>query len=678
MLFMRTNIFDRLSFLSLSFVVVLLPIFCLPFINIPAEISKGLLFVLGLTISVIFWAIARFIDGKIIFPKSWLLLAGAGVSFIVLLSALFSGSREVSMFGLMFDIGSFYFIFGSFLLMLMSSIVFKIPRRAKVLLFGVLMSSLVVLLFQGLYLFMPTFFSLGILAGKTGNILGSWNALGLFAGFASLILLLIVEFFPIPKVTKTLLQVLTFFSMLFIAVVNFPMAWVLLGIFSLVIFVYKVSTTLQTTEDEGGKKHFPLTSFMVMIISLFFFISGNFVGNIISSSLGISNPEVSLSPGITASVAKQDLAKNPLLGMGPNKFGEAWSMYKPLSINSTQFWNTSFNSGSGLLPTLMSTVGGLGLLVWVMFLVLFLYNGIKSAFSNIKKQANWEIVAFFILSLYLFLSSFFYFTGIVLFLFAFAFTGVFIGLVHSASLKEVSLSFLNDHRKSFFSILFLVVLVVLSVVASFKYVERFISVSYFGKAISAKTVLEAEESIGKALSLYSNDLYLRTYAQIYMLKLNTLVNKGSELTEAEKTELQTNLDQAVNGAQLATMYNPSNYLNFQLLGSMYESAGTIGVRDAYSKALSAYQSAFLLNPLNPGLKIAMASVSLLDEKTGDAKNYANEALALKGDYVDAFVVLSQVAKKEGDANQALVYANQALALNPGDKNLIQYINSLGK
>ncbi|KKS99110.1 MAG: hypothetical protein UV76_C0025G0005 [Candidatus Nomurabacteria bacterium GW2011_GWA2_43_15] len=245
------------------------------------------------------------------------------------------------------------------------------------------------------------------------------------------------------------------------------------------------------------------------------------------------------------------------------------------------------------------------------------------------------MMAVFVLSLYLFVSSFFYSTGIVIFLLSFAFTGVFIGLVASSSNKEIAITFLDDHRKSFFSILFLIVVVIFSVAVSFKYIERFASVPYFRKALIAETVPLAESYISKALSLHSNDLYLRTYSQIYLVKLNTLANKGSTLTEEEKTDLQASFNQAVRSAQMAAEYNSSNYLNFELLGLVYQTAGVLGGKDAYGKAVEMYQKASDLNPLNPGLKLSMANASLADGKMEEARNYANIALSLKGDFVEA-------------------------------------------
>lgn len=678
---MRSNIFDKLSFLSLFLVVILLPIFCLPFTNIPVETSKGLLLVLGLAACIIFWAIARFSDGKINFPRSYLLVAGGGIALITLLSALFSKASQTSLFGTMFDIGTFWFIFAGFLLMFMCSVIFRRAQEARVVLLGAILSSVVTLAFQALHLFMPKILSLGILSDKTANVLGSWNTFGLFAGFSALMFLIVLEFFPINKMEKTLLQIFLLLSLLMIATVSFQLIWILLGISALIIFVYKISFTLNKDQAEGEKIHFPIFSFIVMMVALLFFMSGQFIGGLIPDRLGLSNTEVNPSFSATMSVTQSVLSHNPVFGIGPNRFGEAWAMYKPSEINATGFWDISFNSGSGLFPTLVATTGYLGILAWLVFFVLFLITGVKSFFHGVKNGINWELMAFFMLSLYLFVSSFLYFTGAAVFLLSLAFAGIFVGLAAAHREDgEVAVSFLNDHRKSFFSILFLIVLIIATAAISFKYVERFASVSYFGKALSAQTIPEAESSIGKALALYSNDLYLRAYSQVYLVKLNSIIAKNSKsstpLSDADKADLQASFDQAVNGAQLATTLNPGNYLNFQSLGSVYQSVGTLGVKDAYSKAIDAYKAASALNPLNPGIKLSMAGASFVDGKVKDAETYANQSLSLKKDYLDALVTLSQILKSEGNNEEALTYAQAALSLSPTNKDLIQYVNSL--
>jgi hypothetical protein len=454
--------------------------------------------------------------------------------------------------------------------------------------------------------------------------------------------LLQVEFFPVSKVGKILLQVFILLSILVAAAVNFPIVWALLGISALIIFVYKASTSFLQIEDDTKKKHFPVTSFAVVLISLLFFVSGQFIGSIIPNYLQISNAEVRPSFRATLSTTKNVLLKDPVFGIGPNRFAEAWSMYKPASVNSTQFWDVAFDSGSGLLLTLTATTGGLGILAWLVFLILFLVTGARSVFSGIRSGLNWEKMAFFVLSLYLFISLFFYSAGSVIFLLALAFSGVFVGLAASSAEKEISISFLNDHRKSFFSILVLIIMMIFSIATTFKFIERFSSISYFGKALSTTEVSVATTSIGKALSLYTNDLYLRTYSQIYLIKVNSLATKGSALTEEEKTDVQTSFDQAVSGAQLAVSVNPSNYLNHQLLGTVYHAVGTLGVKDGYARAVEAYKNASLLNPMNPGIKIAIANALYAD----------------------------------GKKDEAMIYAQEALALAPNDKSIIEYVNSL--
>lgn len=368
---------------------------------------------------------------------------------------------------------------------------------------------------------------------------------------------------------------------------------------------------------------------------------------------------------------------DPIVGIGPNRFEEVWALYKPAVINNTAFWNTSFSSGSGMLPTFAATTGIVGIISWLVFLVLLLVTGVKMVFASIKKGENAEMAVFLIASIYLFVASFFYATGVALLLLAFAFTGMFIGVSSAGKEKgEMEFSFLDDPRKSFFSILFLIILMMVSAAVCFKYIQRFVSVSYFSQAVGAQEIAVAESSISKAILLHANDLYFRTYAQVYLAKLNTLISKGSALSEAEKAELQSDFDQAINGAVLATQYNSGNYLNFQMLGSVYRNVASLGLEDAYTKAIEAYKKASELNPLNPGFKLAIASTYYAEKNTKDARTVALEALALKPDYIDALITLSQIEKNDGNSSLAISYAEKALAVDPTSKELAQYVSSL--
>lgn len=674
---MNSTIVGKISFFSAFLIVTLLPVFFLPFTTIPVESSKGLFLVIGLIVSVIFWIVARFFDGEIRLARSLSLIAALGIVISVLLSAIFSSSRGASFFGTMFDTGSFWFIFSGFLLMLITSIIFSDTKKARLVLFGTILSAAIVIVFQVLHMFFPKILSFGVLTTNTSNILGSWNALGIFAGFFIVASLFLIEFFPTTKQIKLAIGALNVVALFLIAAINFIFIWEILGVFALLIFIYKISVNSNRKKEEV-KIHFPIFSFGIVLVSLFFFMSSGLIGGVLPTKLGVSNNEVSPSLASTMSVTKSVLKNDPVFGTGPNTFANAWALYKPIGINGTQFWDFSFSSGSGLLPTFTATTGILGILAWLAFLLIFTFTGVKWLFFSIKNNISLETISFFFLSLYLFVSSFFYFTGPVIFFLAMAFAGVFIGLVASSRKDgEISISFLNDHRKTFLFMLSMIIILIAVSAVGFKYVQRFASIPYFTKTLAATKIEDAETSINKALVLNQNDLYLRTHSQVQLLKLNSIVSKEQEsLSELDKTNLQTSLDQAINGAQFAINYDPQNYLNFQALGSVFQTAGFIGVKDAYAKALETYQKASELNPSNPRLKLVLMNISIaLGQKT-QAKDYATSAIILKPDYVEALVALSQIAKTEGRTEEAISYAQKALSISPGNKELINYVESL--
>src|SRR3989338_7082165 len=673
---MISNILDRISFYSLFAVIVFLPIFFLPFSKIPIETSKGLILVVGLTASIIFWSAARFTDGKVTLPKSTILMGGLGVVLVVLVSAFFSSVPVVSFFGIMLDVGTFWFMLSAFLLMLISSIILREGNRAKIVLLGILFSTAILFLFQILRFTAPEFFSLGVLGGKTENLIGSFNSLGLFAGFSLILSLFLVEFFQVSKLLRWLLFILSLASLVLIASVNFPLIWKLVGFFALIIFVYKVSISGSNEEGEVKSRTFPVFSFIVVMLSLLFLMSGQFIGGFLPNRLGISNVEVRPSLSSTVSVSKQILQADPIFCIGPNRWNEAWAKYKPEVVNSTQFWDMNFTNGSGLIPTFMGTTGGLGILAWAIFLVLLLVTDIKILFSNIRRRANFEYVAFFIGAIYLLVASFFYSVGSAVFLLSFAFIGAFIGLSSKAGKKEISFSFLKDPRKSFFYILFLVIIMILSAGLSFKYIERFASVSYFAKTFTAPDFLKAEENIDKAILLHPNDLYFRTSAKVFLSKLNFLINKGTPLAPEESEGLQAGFNKALNSVTQAIEYNKENYLNFNSLGVLYSTVATLGETEAHNRAIEAYMSASLLSPGNPGLKLTIARSYMLLEKNDEARNFALEAITLKQNYIEALITLSQIERVSGNNSEALSYAEQALALSPTNNELIQYVDSL--
>ncbi len=662
-----SKILDKISFWSLFVVIVLLPVFFLPFTKIPIETGKGLLLVGGLAISILCWTAARFSDGKISIPRSPVLLAGLGVAFAFLLSAFFSQATQASFFGTMFDTGTFWFMCAAVILMIFSSIILHESARARITCIGLMIASGALLLFQTLHVFMPQFLSFGFLESKTDTIIGSFTALGIFAGFSMMLSLFLLEFYSLSNIKKFSLYIVLLLSLFIALLVNTPVMWGLTGIFALIIFVYKINST-----HAAGhvKPAFPALPFFTVMICLLFFMAGNFIGNYMPTRLGVSNLEVRPSFASTLVIAKNELTQHPMFGTGPGRFTTAWSLYKPADLNTTRFWDSTFESGSGTLPTFAVTTGAVGIVSLIVFFCIFLWSGVRSLFA--KRDAGSQVHAFFLGSLFLFCAAFFYVPGPAILLLAFALAGVFAGL---SSRKSLQFNFLDDPRKSFFSILLLVLVMVASAAGAFKYVERFASVVHFQKAISAPTIAEAEASTTKALNLYDNDLYYRTYAQIEMIKVSSVASKFNT-PNADTSELQISFDRAVAAAEAAIAYDDGNFLNHRALGSIYDAVISLGVQGALEKAVESYQVAADLSPLHPGPKLAIARAYLVAGKLTEAGTHAAAALTLKPDYTDALITLSQIAKAESNTADAIAYAEAALRTAPESEDLQNYIRSL--
>ena len=671
---MFSHILDKISFWSLLLTVSLLPVFFLPFTNVLVENGKSFLIVVGLVVSMVAWAAARFSDGKIVLPKSKLLLAAGLVPLVTLISALFTGNKAVSFFGVMLDVGTFWFMLALFLVMLFSSVVFRDEDKVKKMVKVLIASTLALFVFQIFRLMSPSFFSLGILGNaRTGNLLGTWNSFALFAGFANLFALYMLELKELSKKHKIMSWVLLGLSTFFILAANSVLTWKLLGVFALLVFVYKIAVS---PKNEDNKKVFPAISFSVVILCLLFFMSGKFIGGILPNALGTGHIEVTPSIRSTVDVAKGVFSQNAFLGTGPNRFSEAWAMHKPLDINQSQFWDTSFSNGAGLIPTFAITNGILGVLAWLVFLLGVLYVGGKSLLKNIKETKNTKETIFLLSSLYLFSVIFFYSAGAVISVLAFATLGVFVGLRSREEGRSMEFEFLNDPRKSFFSILVLVVLIIINLAVSFKFIEKFASVSYFGAAVNASSVENAELSMGRALLLHRNDLYYRTYAEVHVIKLNQLAEKDEALTEAEATDMKFSFDEAVNGANRAIAYNDQNYLNYQLLAGIYSSVARLGVEGGYEKALEFYQKASELNPINPGIQLSIANIHYTLGELDKAREVLESTIQVAPGFLDAFITLSQVENQSGNKQKAIEYAQAASNLAPTNEALRNYVRAL--
>jgi tetratricopeptide (TPR) repeat protein len=688
----RIEFFNKLSFITLLSTLFLSLFFFIPYVPVTLDASKGFLLSVGTTLSVFFWLIARLGEGKFTIPKDRLIIVAAVIPVIFLIASLFSSSLYISLFGNGFEMGTFGSMLILFVIFFLSSMYFQTEKRLWYFFGALFLGALILSVFELLNMFIgfERFFP-GMLQGiSSGNLVGSWNNFALLFGLIILLSIFTIEFLKSKGFFLFVQYFLLVTGLFFLIIINIPLVWLLVGLFSVIIFVYSVSIQhagIRIVHGGGEKKRFPFAALIVVFVCLTFLIGSNSLGGLISKYINLSNPEVRPSFVTTSQIAWKSIKHNPLVGTGPNTFAIDWALWQPKEIASTIFWNSDFNNGFSTLSTFVVTTGILGLLAWIAFFIIFVIRGVQSIRVALKDPlSNYFILTTFMVSLYTWITFIIYTPNILMMMLAFSSSGILIGiLVYRQVIGVKEISFLNDPRNSFFAILSLMVLMIGTLSVTYLYVEKFTSVIYFSKGLNANSSMESlvrsEKMLTNAISLDKNDVYYRTLSQVYIAEIGVLVNDDKISQDTLKSNLQQLINFAQNSASLAVSQNPKQYLNYVNLGNIYSSLVPLAVDSSYESAMSSYTKAQALAPNNPSIILAKAQLEFVKKNNEEARKLIQQALDLKLNYTDALFLLAQIESSEGNTALAIKQVEKAAQISPNDSTiffrlgLLRYNNS---
>ncbi len=689
----KIKFFNRTSFVILILTLFVPFFFFIPYISVTLEASKGFLISIGATLSLSFWLIAKLGEGHIKIPKDRLIMIGAVIPLIFLISSLFSSSLYNSLLGTGFEIGTFGSMLVLFILFFLSAIHFQTERKLWYFLTSIFISALILMIFVLLNIFMglghifPNFLQ----AVSSGNLMGDWNNFISFFGLVSLLLLFTIEFFKNKNKIFLIIQyIMLVLSLLFLAVVNIPLIWTLVAIFSTIIFVYSISTQYSGVKDEqkeNKKKKFPFTALLVVFISLIFLVGSNLVGGFFARYISIPNVDVRPTIMTTNQVALKSLKHNPLLGTGPNTFITDWSLWQPKEIAQTIFWNVDFTNGFSFLQTTLVTTGLLGFLAILWFIIILFIRGVQSLKIALQRPlSNYFMITTIIISVYSWIMIIVYNPNILIMMLAFTSSGMLIGiLVHKKVISTQEFSLVDNPRNSFFAILSLMILMILSLSLSYVYIEKFASVVYFSESLNGemtmKSLSKSEGLLLNAINLNKNDTYYRNLSQLYLNQVGLLVNNKKISKDTLKLNLQRLVTLAEESANNAINQNPKQYLNYLNLGNVYSSMSSLSVKNSYKSAVTAYNKAKELAPNNPSIILAKARLEIINKNDNEAKKLIQDALGLKTNYVNAYFLLAQIDSRKGDVTSAIKQIEIAAQMNPNNPTvffrlgILRYSNS---
>ena len=651
---------------------VLLLLFLLPFFFVPnawAGVAgvKMSLAVLAAGVGMLAWALAAFYDGVLRIPKSLLLFASALVPVAYFTSALATGASRASFIGDVDQDTVIAIAVWWVLLFVCANALGSSPSRSTAALRIFFCGSVLLLLLEFIHLLFPALTFGGALLDEGVNPLGGWHDLAIFLG---LLLFLSLALLPTTvgsaRLFRALLPGVAVASAVLLLVVNSGDVWLGLASLGLLCAVY--------LWDSGRKEGVP-TSFLpsrraawwllFALVALGLYWGGPYVHDALPPPLQTNQVDVRPSWQGTFTVAA-GVFKQPagaLFGSGPNTFLRDWGLYKPLSVNETQFWDVDFEAGVGFIPTSIVTVGLIGVLAWAALLFALL-RGAWEAFRARRIPAGTSGARGALALGALYLAAFHWFSapGPALTTLTFMLFGLLIAEELSGGTVRdltVSLSWRLWKWRSWKEKIGVVVLSTLMLAlfwAGVQSARALLSNMLVNRAAasyaSTGDIGIASRSVTHALGVLSkNDNAHRAAVQLGMIQITHMI-AANDTSDAAGAKLRDTVADTVGHALTAVKITPDKYQNWLLLGNLYQLLAGLGVENAEENAQRAYQEAQKSNPTSPLPLLSQGQIDLAAKDDAAARGHLEAALALKPDLAVALFLLSQIDARAGDFAKA--------------------------
>ncbi|TXH01900.1 MAG: hypothetical protein E6P95_01010, partial [Candidatus Moraniibacteriota bacterium] len=526
-------------------------------------------------------------------------------------------------------------------------------RRFKLMLWSFLGASMVVLLWSTLALMKIKFLPTSWENYAPISLVGSVSNLALFLSLT--VPLFMMGFFSLfqegvslKKTKRTALAValgIALFLNLLVLLILYPFVnWVVVlgGLGFFLIYVLA-----QIVRPAGEWTWIPMVVFVIVLAFLM----------IRPTSLSRANLPIEVAPNTKLSweIAKESLKDNFLLGTGNATYGYAFSLYRPQEFNGNSLYTLRFYQGTGLVFEVLSTMGIVGTVLFLVICFSFLSIGLYLLTLDKSKNKLYSL-GLWSVAVMLFISLFLAPLNATLVILGVLFAALALGVLLMESDSEERYLELSLRATPKFALALAFVFMVVSAGVAFLFV-------FMGKVFVADVAMgqtsRMEPSIDgtipgyvKALRLYPQEgRYFTRISQEYMALANAEGRKPAE--ERNVDRIAVLVREGVASGNRAKDLMPNDVLSTEALGLIYENA-SIFATDALPRAEETYKRALELEPQNPLFQIKLGQIKRLtaDGKEGESA----EKTAL---YEEARMYFQNAVDKKPDL--AVAYYNKAVA-----------------
>lgn len=610
------------------------------------------------------------------FTKNIYILSMCGILVSMLLSVFFSDASHISFIGRQVNMYSFSTIFSLCALAYVVYTLFKEKNDRKKLLATIFISSVSVVVLHTLFVLIPFLPSAGFFLTNISNTIGALSHLGIFIVFTIISSILVLYFFANKKIYKIFAYIGIISGLTLLSIINM---WSLFFILAIFCFLHLILQILVLEPTEKEENHISYPSLIVFIFSIVFILIGSKVGLILNTAFTMQSvevhPTILNTLLITKDVIQNESITHKLFGVGLDRFNVAWFQYRPIELNTTQFWDTDFRSGYSFISSVGVTQGAVGIFAWLVFVIFSILYVIKVYKKSTEhSSANFIHVytttglLFFLLVLLISNPS------IVLFALFFVFLGLFIRTLcelEIISFKEYSI--VGSPRKSFLYILTIVILLISAVYVLYGHVAQYSSNVIASNATKNfnqdNDVSRALQKLEQAQFLFNTDIYTIARTDLALFELNKILSDTTLNQEQATAKFSQILQSIATLNQQVIMYDTKSYANYLYILNIYKSLASLGVEDAAPQAIQIIDQVSTFVPNNPTLSLQKAQTYVIVKDFDRAVQYTQEALSLKPNYIQAAFLLSQIQVEKGEINEAISSIRAIIAENPFEPTL---------
>ncbi|OGL97415.1 hypothetical protein A2318_03235 [Candidatus Uhrbacteria bacterium RIFOXYB2_FULL_45_11] len=658
------------------------PLFFLPWAQDVLEPNKQMILVVLTVTGLVAWFGSCVMQKRCEFRSGLVNIAPAVFLFCVLVSSVFSKATYQTW------VGQSSQEYASFLTIALLVCVFYLYANVhedviaqRHALFALLSSAAIAGIFSMLQLFHVFLLPFAFAKSIAFNTVGTFSSMTLFlliSMFLGLSLWLVSQEGGdriIPSggsgvLMRALIFIVCLISLFSLIVVDSWVFWVvtIFGVLLLTSFGF-----LRTKEFPSSRRFiFPL---ILLSVSLFF---------LFLPSPQLFKLPLLVSPNFETSwhVAQSTLLSNVpdlLFGSGPGTFSYQYSLFKPMGVNVSPFWEYVFDRSASAFLTRLSDVGILGSLAWVVCMGWIGALAVKRLVS-VRDHQTWKMTyVLFVGWSMLVLTQMLYSSNITFEFLLWALSGMLVAHLLPSVWKT---DFARSPKLGLLA----------SFVFVFGFMGMFVSVLLMGgrflgeKAFVQAVKLDAKRSdtqqvvghLQDAVRFNSlNDTYTRNLSFALFLQASQKIQglKGQKMTAEQTKDISERVSASIQMGTRATALEPNKVANWQFLGMLYREVMPFA-ENAETLAANAFTNTIRLEPTNPAHFVDLARVYLAvsdraralkrSENADQAKQAAeqeqkllgmteealNRAIQLKGDYLPAHYYLAATYDREGKLDQA--------------------------